>query len=75
MQGNYSVSGLVGQEINNKVVGVLGTGAIGAEACRIFKVTQGGVFGIRVWGSRVAHNSNSRTTRCGSVWQVQRVCA
>ena len=36
-QGNYSLSGLVGRQAFGKTVGVLGTGAIGAEACRIFK--------------------------------------
>lgn len=36
-QGNYSLSGLVGRQLGGKTVGVLGTGAIGAEACRLFK--------------------------------------
>ncbi|KAI8463144.1 MAG: putative D-lactate dehydrogenase [Monoraphidium minutum] len=36
-QGNYSLSGLVGRQMGGKTVGVLGTGAIGAEACRLFK--------------------------------------
>ncbi|KAG2493320.1 hypothetical protein HYH03_008455 [Edaphochlamys debaryana] len=35
--GNYSLSGLVGMQLKGKVVGVVGTGAIGYEACRIFK--------------------------------------
>jgi hypothetical protein len=37
-QGNYTLSGLVGFEMKNKAVGVVGTGAIGVEACRILKV-------------------------------------
>jgi len=37
LQGNYGLSGLVGYEMNNKTVGVIGTGAIGYEACRILK--------------------------------------
>eukprot|EP00879_Flechtneria_rotunda_P013996 GHRR01014623.1.p1 GENE.GHRR01014623.1~~GHRR01014623.1.p1 ORF type:complete len:430 (+),score=91.56 GHRR01014623.1:107-1291(+) len=37
MAGNYSLSPLVGSEVKGKRVGVLGTGAIGAEAVRIFK--------------------------------------
>lgn len=36
MHGNYALSGMVGMEIFGKTVGVLGTGAIGAEAVRIF---------------------------------------
>jgi D-lactate dehydrogenase len=36
-QGNYALSGLVGWEMFNQTVAILGTGAIGAEACRIFK--------------------------------------
>ncbi|EFJ43869.1 hypothetical protein VOLCADRAFT_65549, partial [Volvox carteri f. nagariensis] len=35
--GNYSLSGLVGFEMGRKVVGVIGTGAIGIQACRILK--------------------------------------
>lgn len=35
--GNYALSGLVGWEVYNQTAVVLGTGAIGAEACRIFK--------------------------------------
>lgn len=38
MAGNYSLSPLVGFELRGKTVGIIGTGAIGAEACRIFKV-------------------------------------
>ncbi len=36
--GDYTLSGLVGFELKSKTVGVLGTGAIGAAACRIFRV-------------------------------------
>ena len=36
--GDYTLSGLVGFELKSKTVGVLGTGAIGASACRIFRV-------------------------------------
>lgn len=36
--GNYSLTPLVGTELKGKVVGVLGTGAIGTEAARLFKV-------------------------------------
>jgi D-lactate dehydrogenase len=36
--GNYSLTPLVGSELRAKTVGVLGTGAIGTEACRLFKV-------------------------------------
>lgn len=39
-QGNYSLNGLVGFEMYNKTVGVVGTGAIGYEAIRILKVGQ-----------------------------------
>jgi hypothetical protein len=36
--GDYTLSGLVGFEVRSKTIGVLGTGAIGAAACRIFAV-------------------------------------
>lgn len=49
--GNYSLSGLVGRQMGGKTVGVLGTGAIGAEACRIFQ----GV-GMRVLAYDVRRN-------------------
>lgn len=39
--GNYSLTPLVGTELRGKTVGVLGTGAIGTEAARIFKVCWG----------------------------------
>ncbi|GIM00560.1 hypothetical protein Vretimale_5555, partial [Volvox reticuliferus] len=35
--GNYALSGLVGVELQKKVVGVIGTGAIGTQACRILQ--------------------------------------
>jgi len=35
--GDYGLAGLVGRELKGKKVGVLGTGAIGAEAVRCFK--------------------------------------
>eukprot|EP00879_Flechtneria_rotunda_P015029 GHRR01015704.1.p1 GENE.GHRR01015704.1~~GHRR01015704.1.p1 ORF type:complete len:393 (+),score=96.93 GHRR01015704.1:684-1862(+) len=35
--GNYSLSPLVGMELRGKKVGILGTGAIGTEAIRMFK--------------------------------------
>lgn len=38
MAGNYSLGPLVGMEMRHKKVGVIGTGAIGAEAARLFKV-------------------------------------
>lgn len=50
LQGNYSLSGLVGRQMGGKTVGVLGTGAIGAEACRIFKVTNPGLVGQSLIG-------------------------
>eukprot|EP00878_Enallax_costatus_P017913 GHUV01018835.1.p1 GENE.GHUV01018835.1~~GHUV01018835.1.p1 ORF type:complete len:293 (+),score=47.53 GHUV01018835.1:318-1196(+) len=37
MAGNYSLGPLVGMELRNKNVGIIGTGAIGAEAARMFK--------------------------------------
>ncbi len=40
--GNYSLSGLVGMEMRHKVVGVVGTGAIGVQAARILKVSARG---------------------------------
>lgn len=36
--GNYTLSGLVGMEIHKKTVGIVGTGAIGCCAAKIFKV-------------------------------------
>lgn len=36
--GNYSLTPLVGSELRGKTLGVLGTGAIGTEAARMFKV-------------------------------------
>ena len=40
-QGNYSLNGLVGFEMYQKTIGIIGTGAIGYEAVRIFKVGVG----------------------------------
>lgn len=37
--GDYTLSGLVGFELKSKTVGIVGTGAIGAAACRIFSVS------------------------------------
>ena len=37
--GDYTLSGLVGFELRCKTVGILGTGAIGAAAARIFCVS------------------------------------
>lgn len=50
VQGNYSLNGLVGFEMFNKTVGVISTGAIGYEACRILKVCRPGRGGG--WGER-----------------------
>ncbi|KAK9832600.1 hypothetical protein WJX81_002765 [Elliptochloris bilobata] len=36
-EGDYSLSGLVGFELRTKVVGIVGTGAIGLAACQIFR--------------------------------------
>lgn len=36
--GNYALSGLVGFQMFRKTVGIIGTGAIGAEAARILQV-------------------------------------
>jgi len=38
VQGNYTLSGLIGMEICKKTVGIIGTGAIGACAARIWHV-------------------------------------
>lgn len=38
MQGNYTLSGLIGMELCRKTVGIIGTGAIGACAARIWHV-------------------------------------
>ena len=47
--GDYTLSGLLGFELHGKTVGVLGTGAIGACACRIFTV---GLSVVRAaWGT------------------------
>ena len=45
--GDYTLSGLLGFELHAKTVGVLGTGAIGAVACRIFMV--GAAHGTLSW--------------------------
>jgi D-lactate dehydrogenase len=37
--GNYTLSGLIGMELCRKTVGVIGTGAIGACAARIWKAS------------------------------------
>lgn len=38
LQGNYTLSGLIGMELCGKTVGIIGTGAIGACAARIWHV-------------------------------------
>ncbi|CAL8465644.1 g5180 [Coccomyxa elongata] len=35
--GDYTLSGLVGYEMRSKTIGVIGTGAVGTVACRIFR--------------------------------------
>jgi lactate dehydrogenase-like 2-hydroxyacid dehydrogenase len=37
--GNYTLSGLIGVEVCRKTVGMVGTGAIGACAARIWKAS------------------------------------
>ncbi len=67
LEGNYSLSGLVGFEMNKKVVGIIGTGAIGAEACRIMKVRgvrvkrEETVQGVREFPCKVGGNSALET--------------
>jgi lactate dehydrogenase-like 2-hydroxyacid dehydrogenase len=39
MAGNYSLGPLVGMELRGKNVAVIGTGAIGTEAIKLFKVS------------------------------------
>lgn len=51
LQGNYALSGLVGFEMFGKTVGILGTGAIGAEAVRICH----GI-GMKVLAYDIRHN-------------------
>jgi phosphoglycerate dehydrogenase-like enzyme len=36
LAGNYALSGLVGRQLGGRTVGVVGTGAIGAEAARLY---------------------------------------
>jgi lactate dehydrogenase-like 2-hydroxyacid dehydrogenase len=43
MAGNYSLGPLVGMELRGKTVAVIGTGAIGVEAIKLFKVRVVGV--------------------------------
>lgn len=38
--GDYELSGLIGCQLEGKTIGVIGTGAVGAEAVRIFKVSE-----------------------------------
>jgi D-lactate dehydrogenase len=45
MESNFTLSGLVGQDLNGKTCGILGTGKIGQIAARIFKG-----FGMEVIG-------------------------
>ena len=37
-QGNFTLSGLIGRELHRKTVGIVGTGAIGQAAAKIWKV-------------------------------------
>lgn len=39
LQGNYTLSGLIGMELCRKTVGIIGTGSIGACAARIWHVS------------------------------------
>ena len=61
--GDYTLSGLVGFELRSKTVGVLGTGAIGAAACRIFKVRPAN---MRLNSPRPDLSSGQRSAACGS---------
>lgn len=53
--GDYTLSGLLGFEVHGKTIGILGTGAIGAVACRIFMVSFGQATRITC-SARVPHS-------------------
>ena len=62
--GDYTLSGLVGFEVRSKTIGVLGTGAIGAVACRIFAARPPAV----LFGTGPAPSHMPWLTQCS--WRV-----